>query len=79
LSQGRIRLFAAATLHQNFAAHGDELGGATGEREDRRRVGITGGNGTRDVDPKGGEVGILPYLERSDSLVEPERKRKKRK
>src|SRR3954468_4306562 len=54
--ESRIRLPATAPFHKHVAAHGDELGGATGEREDRCGVRIADGCGARDVDSEGGEV-----------------------
>src|SRR4051794_25758681 len=39
LGESRIRLPATTSFHEHVAAHGDELGGATGEREDRCGVG----------------------------------------
>jgi len=62
----------ATFLDQHFAAHGDELGGATGEGEDGGRVRVADGCRTGDVDFESSEIGVLADIELADAIVDTE-------
>src|SRR5690349_3992135 len=51
---------------------GDEGGGAAGEGEDEGGGDVAGGDPARLVEGEGGEVGVLPHLQRPDAVIEPE-------
>jgi hypothetical protein len=50
--------------------HRNELRRPAGQRENRGRIGITEGRRAGDVGSEGGEIGVLPYLERSNARLD---------